>query len=135
VAVVTAPPPAHAAGHVEQLAYVDPIAVGQDAGQPALDRVRKRELVLADELQRDGRDERLRVAAGTEAIGRTQRTPAAVVGNTGGVQPDPVTVVDERDHAGGAGVDDAPQIRRQRWACGGRGGSRDGRTGRRGLSR
>jgi hypothetical protein len=43
-----------------------------------LDGVGERELAFADELQRDGRDERLGVAARAEAVGRTSARPLPV---------------------------------------------------------
>jgi hypothetical protein len=118
----------HAAGVVEQLAQGDLVAVGEDAGQPALDSVVERELALADELQRDGRDENLvLLPMRKRSVGRIARplsvsaTPAAWSSTrrpslTSEITPGAPASTTPRSRDGNVGVTGAPH-----WAALGRG--------------
>ena len=64
----------------EQLANRDVVAVWNQAGEPVLDAVVERELPLADQLEDDGSDERLRDAPDPETIADPQRRPLLEVG-------------------------------------------------------
>ncbi len=94
-----------AAGVVEQLADRDPVRVRQDRAEPAGDRVAQRQPALAHELQHDGRDHRLGVAARAEAVVRAHAAPGAHVGDAGGALPHAPAVVGVGDDAGRAGGD------------------------------
>ena len=126
----------HAAGHVEQLAQADLLAIVEAAGQPLLHGVVEGQPALGGELQRDRGDERLRVAAGAKPVGRPQRAVGFGVSDAGGVELDAVSVVDERDDAGGARIDHLLELPRERGALRERGAVRAWfRALRRGRSR
>jgi hypothetical protein len=84
----------------EQLADGDLVAVGQDPGQPALQRVRQRQPALGDQLQDDGGDQRLGQAAGAEAQPGLHGPAGGDVCDAGGGLQAPVLILDP---GGGAG--------------------------------
>jgi hypothetical protein len=95
------------AGHVEELADGDPIAVRHRAGKPLLDRIFESDLALRDQLQHHYCGEALGHAAYPEAMARCDRHAAANIGRAGCESLAPVRALDHRCDARCAAVDDA----------------------------
>ena len=107
-----------AASMAEQLADGDVPAVRNQTWQPALDAVVERELPLADQLEDDGRDERLRDAADPKTIADAHRRLLRQVGIAAREAHRTTVPTDEHDHPGDARGDQIlhllPQRRRKR---------------------
>ena len=117
------------AGVVEQLAHGDAVTVRDDAGQPRLDRVVQPQPALADQLQGDGGDERLRDAARPEPAVDRDRPRRTQFGDTAGAPPHAMLVTHLRQRAHRAGGHDLVQPSLQSGAiriprCGGGSGRR-----------
>ena len=113
----------------EQFSHGDPVAAGDEAGQPALDRVTQPNATLVDELEHHDRDERLRDAAYSEAIANMERHASTKHGEAARCLAARRTVVDEHERAGASRRDD--RIRRRSSRVASKGNADDDRRRRR----
>ena len=111
----------------EEITDRDPPAVGHEPRKPALDGVVEPESPLADELERDDRDEGLGDAARAEPIAGSQRHTGRERGEPARSRPVSCPVVDEHERTGARGGQDRLEpcvelgLRRQRGGCRGGG--------------
>ena len=91
------------------MAHGDAVTVWDDSGQPRLDRVVQPQPTLADELQGDGSDERLRDAARPEPAVDRHRPRPAQFGYAAGAPPHAMLVTHLRQRAHRAGGHDVVQ--------------------------
>ena len=100
----------------EQVPERDRLAVRNGPGQPVVDRIVERELPLADELENDGGDERLRDAPDPEAIRHPHRRLSSEIRVAAREPQRSVLAVDEHDDSRYAGCDELVHLRLQRRA-------------------
>ena len=98
----------------EQLANRDVAAVWNHAGEPALDAVVERELALADQLEDDGSDERLRDASDPKTIADPHRRLLLQVGIAARQLHRATVTTDEHNNPGDACGDEGLHVLSQR---------------------